>query len=132
MDNIQPSKTEKKSYLDHMEHNGNHVGHVESISIALKSGFFILKFLMIILGAAFLLSNIFWVPEGFVAVQTRFGSFVGPSGKMVIKPGGPYFALPYPIDNVIKIPTTIANIKSENTFSEILNAGLIKMLAVAS
>ncbi|MGD9201586.1 MAG: SPFH domain-containing protein [Chitinispirillia bacterium] len=107
---------DKKSYLDHMEHGGNHIGHFESISVALKTGFFMLKILIFILGTAFLFSNIFWVPEGFVAVQTRFGSFVGPSGKQVIKPGGPYFALPYPIDNVVQIPTTIQRCSVDKAF----------------
>jgi regulator of protease activity HflC (stomatin/prohibitin superfamily) len=116
MDNERQYKTAKKSYLDHMEHGGSHIGYFESIVIALKTGFFILKFLIIVLGVAFLFSNIFWVPEGFVAVQTRFGSFVGPSGKQVIKPGGPYFALPLPIDNVVLIPTTIQRCSVDKAF----------------
>ncbi|MBD3346872.1 MAG: hypothetical protein GF401_17595 [Chitinivibrionales bacterium] len=86
-----------------MEGSQDTIAH---LSTALKTGFNILKILIVVLGIAFVLSNVSWVPEGFVAVHTRSGK-IPENGNPVLHPGGPYFAFPQPIDNIIQIPTTI-------------------------
>ena len=80
---------------------------LDSLSRALKVGFGLMKWIMIILAIIFVLSNIYWVPEGFVAVQARFGRIIGKDAGAIHPPGGPYLALPFPLDRIIRIPTTI-------------------------
>lgn len=87
-----------------------------AFSISLKKGVNLLKIVLLILLVGFLLSNIFWIEEGNVAIQTRFGRIVKKNENATISPGGPYYALPSPIDNVIKIPTTIQNIMINKAF----------------
>ncbi len=89
---------------------------LDALNISLRRGFNVLKLLMIILAVIFLFSNIFWVDEGFVAVQTRFGRIVDRNSSCVTRPGGPYFALPAPMDRVLKLPTTLRKVDINNAF----------------
>lgn len=92
-------------------------GNLQALSAALAAGFRILRVLAAVLGAAFLFSNIYWVPEGGVAVHTRMGApLAGASGSAVRRPGGPYFALPFPIDRVLRYPTSMQQVAVENAF----------------
>lgn len=111
----QPKQT---SYLDHIMASGGTgtVSSLDSLSRALNVGFRVLKILMMVLAVVFVFSNIFWVPEGYVSVQSRFGKIVGKSTASIRPPGGPYLALPYPMDNIIRIPTTIQKISLFNAF----------------
>lgn len=83
---------------------------------SLRSTFAILKYIMLILLIFFCLSGLFFVQEGSVAVHTRFGRILDGPGGAVSGPGGPYFAFPSPIDEVIKIPTTLQEINLLHTF----------------
>jgi regulator of protease activity HflC (stomatin/prohibitin superfamily) len=89
---------------------------VESLRDALSIGFTVLRVLLLLLAVLFLLSNMYWVPEGYVAVHSRFGALLGSGSRSVRTPGGPYFALPYPLDNVIRIPTTIRHLSVNKAF----------------
>ncbi len=106
------------SFLEHVsgDEQQQHIDSYEWLAAALKTGFLILKVCMIILGIAFLFSNIYWVPEGYIAVHTRFGNILDEHSKPVRIPGGPYFALPFPVDNIIRIPTTIQNCAVNKAF----------------
>lgn len=70
-----------------------------------------------LLGMAFFLwvlaSGTYWVDEGTVAVQVRFGSIL-PRGA--VQPGGPYLAFPDPIDRVIHVPTSFQRIALKDSF----------------
>lgn len=101
-----------RSYLDHVVsvEGAGPVSTLDSLSKALKAGFLVLKVLMLVLAVVFLFSNIFWVPEGTVAVQCRFGRIVGRDNASVRPPGGPYLAFPYPMDRIVQIPTTIQKV----------------------
>lgn len=83
---------------------------------SLKSTFGILKYVMLTLLAAFCLSGLYFVEEGTVAVHTRFGNIINGQESGVIEPGGPYFAFPSPIDEVIRIPTTLQEINLQKVF----------------
>lgn len=89
----------------------------QSLAYALRAGFGILRVLAAVLGIAFFVSNIYWVPEGSVALQSRLGMLLGEKyGNAVRRPGGPYFACPYPIDRVTKYPTSLREVAVENAF----------------
>lgn len=85
------------------------------LSASLRKGLRILQLLMLVLAVIFLFSNIYWVEEGFVGIHCRFGKISG-SDEFAVSPGGPYFALPAPIDRVIKIPTTMQNVAVDKAF----------------
>jgi len=103
----QTTKGISSSLLGHVSGDEpHHPNGSQALSAALRTGFGVLKVLMLCLGLAFLFSNIYWVPEGAIAVHTRFGRILD-QNKPVQVPGGPYFALPYPIDSIIRIPTAI-------------------------
>lgn len=71
---------------------------------------------MIILALIFLFSNIYWVEEGQVAIHTRFGRILEKGNHCTVMPRGPYFALPYPIDRIIRIPTGIGKVAVDKAF----------------
>jgi membrane protease subunit HflK len=76
-----------------------------SLADALRVSFVVLQFVMLGLLLAYLGSNIFNVDEQEVAVRLRLGKVVGEDRQsQVIGPGGPHFALPYPIEQVVRIP----------------------------
>lgn len=84
---------------------------------ALHYGFRILRGIMFLLAVIFIFSNIYWIEEGMVAIHLRFGQILNSgTAASTVKPGGPYFALPYPIDRIIKIPTTIRKVAIDKAF----------------
>jgi regulator of protease activity HflC (stomatin/prohibitin superfamily) len=92
------------------------VSSLDSLSRAIGVGFRVLRVLMVVLAVVFCFSNIYWVPEGFVAVQTRFGKIVGEKGAAVRLPGGPYLAFPYPMDKIVRIPSGIQKVTISKAF----------------
>lgn len=118
MDNNATSSDGRQSYLEDVFAAGGTgaVSSLESLTGALKVGFRLLRILMVVLAVVFLFSNIFWVPEGCVAVQSRLGRIVGNETASVRPPGGPYLAFPYPVDTIARIPTTIQKLTLYNAF----------------
>ncbi|BBO93045.1 hypothetical protein DSCOOX_62250 [Desulfosarcina ovata subsp. ovata] len=114
----QPKDRPANSYLDNVTASGGTeaVSSLDSLSRALGVGFRILRVLMVVLAIMFCFSNIYWIPEGMVAVQTRFGRIVGDKDAAVRLPGGPYLAIPYPVDNIVRIPTGIRKVAVFNAF----------------
>jgi regulator of protease activity HflC (stomatin/prohibitin superfamily) len=113
-----PKKETQYSYLDQVmaSGGGETVSSFDSLSRALHVGFRVLRILMVVLAVVFCFSNLYWVPEGSVAVQTRFGKIVGDKGAAVRLPGGPYLAFPYPMDKIIRIPTGIQKVTISKAF----------------
>ncbi len=81
----------------------------QSLSDALRASFWVLKLIMLVVVCLFLLSGVFMVDEREVAVVARFGS---PSGAP--RRPGLQWALPYPIDEVIRVSTAPKVIRVED------------------
>jgi len=75
----------------------------KSLSEALRISFVILKVIMIVLVVAFLASGFRTVGPDERALVLRFGKIQGVTEQRVLGPG-PHWVLPYPIDEVVKIP----------------------------
>lgn len=94
----------------------------QSLSDALRVMFMLLKLVMLLAVAGFALSNYYTVGSGEVAVRLMLGKIVGEGrAEQVIRSEGtggarPYFALPYPIMQVVKIPTTSRLITLSKSF----------------
>jgi modulator of FtsH protease HflK len=82
-----------------------------SLAEALRLSFNILKIVMIVLIVFFAFSGAFKVNEGEVAMLLRFGKLQ----PTIIKPGAAV-AWPRPIDQVIRIPTSIDQVNIEEAF----------------
>ena len=75
----------------------------KSLSEALGISFIILKVIMIVLIVAFLASGFETVGSEEQALVLRFGKIRGVGEKRLLGPG-PHWILPYPIDEIVKIP----------------------------
>jgi membrane protease subunit HflK len=75
----------------------------QALAEAMSSSFKIVKFLMVLLIASFIISCAFTVKPNQVAVVLRFGKPVGIGADQILKPGL-HFALPAPIDEIVRIP----------------------------
>jgi membrane protease subunit HflK len=75
----------------------------QALADALRSSFFIVKIVMVILLVVFLGSGFYTVGPQERAIVLRFGKVVG-EGDDVLKKPGPHLAFPYPIDEVVRIP----------------------------
>jgi len=74
-----------------------------SLSEALRMSFIILKVIMIVLVLAFLASGFKTVDSNEQALVLRFGKIRGVGEKRLLGPGL-HWILPYPIDEIVKIP----------------------------
>ncbi|HYE31174.1 MAG TPA: protease modulator HflK [Methylomirabilota bacterium] len=74
-----------------------------ALTDALKSSFFIVKALMVVLVLVFLGSGFFTVPGNERAIILRFGRPVG-NGADQLKGPGAHWSFPSPIDEVVRIP----------------------------
>jgi len=75
----------------------------KSLSEALRMSFIILKVIMIVLVLAFLASGFETVDSNEQALVLRFGKIRGVGEKRILGPGL-HWILPYPIDEIVKIP----------------------------
>jgi regulator of protease activity HflC (stomatin/prohibitin superfamily) len=75
----------------------------KSLSEALRMSFVILKVIMIVLVVCFLASGFEKVDPGEQALVLRFGKIRGVGEKRLLGPGA-HWILPYPIDEIVKIP----------------------------
>lgn len=76
-----------------------------ALAEALRSSFAIVRFVLVGLVLLFLISGFFSVGLQEKAIILRFGKPVGEGGRELLGPGL-HFALPYPIDEVVKVPIT--------------------------
>lgn len=77
----------------------------ESLADALRLSFALLRALMVLLLGYFGFSGLYSVQEGTVVVHLRLGQILGEPGQQTRTPGGPYFAMPAPIDRTVVVPT---------------------------
>ena len=77
----------------------------QALADALRSSFFIVKIIMVVLVIAFLGSGIFTVGPQQRAIILRLGKPVGEGENALLKPGF-HWAFPNPIDEIVKIPFT--------------------------
>ncbi len=88
----------------------------QSLADALRVSFWALKLAMLVLLVLYLFSGVFNVREQEKAVRLRFGRIVGSPGQQVLAPGGPYFSLPYPLEQVVTVPTAPKQIELDTAF----------------
>ena len=77
----------------------------QSLADALRTSFALLRVVMIGLVAYFGFSGLYSVDVGTVVIHLRFGRVLGEPGDQARPPGGPYFALPAPLDRRIVVRT---------------------------
>ncbi|HRU04774.1 MAG TPA: SPFH domain-containing protein [Candidatus Brocadiia bacterium] len=78
-----------------------------SLATALRFSFLLLKIVMLILIVVYLVSGIFYqVESSEVALALQFGKIGGKGDDRIKKPGGPYWNLPPPLGEVVKISTS--------------------------
>jgi len=70
---------------------------------ALRKSFFLLKIIMVVVIVWFLLSGFVKVESNEQALVLRFGKIQGVGENRLLGPG-PHWILPYPIDEIVKIP----------------------------
>jgi modulator of FtsH protease HflK len=86
----------------------------QALAEALSSSFAIVKIVMALMVVAFFCSGFFTVGPQEKAVILRFGKPVG-EGQKALLTSGLHWSLPYPIDEVVRIPITeIQKISSNN------------------
>jgi membrane protease subunit HflK len=86
----------------------------QALAEALRSSFAIVKIVMALMVAAFFGSGFFTVQPQEKAVILRFGRPVG-EGQNALLSAGLHWSLPYPIDEVVRIPITeIQKVTSDN------------------
>jgi membrane protease subunit HflK len=86
----------------------------QALAEALRSSFAIVKIVMVLMVAAFFGSGFFTVEPSEKAVILRFGKPVG-EGQNALLTAGLHWSLPYPIDEVVRIPITeIQKVTSNN------------------
>jgi modulator of FtsH protease HflK len=89
----------------------------QSVADALKVCFFLLKVVMCVMLVLYAFSGVFSVPPQHDAVRLRFGKIVTASdGTQVIKPGSLHFALPFPLEQVVKVNTLEQSMVLRNDF----------------
>jgi modulator of FtsH protease HflK len=77
----------------------------QALAEALRSSFAIVKIVMVLMVIAFFASGFFQVGPSEKAVILRFGKPVGEGSKALLA-SGLHWSLPYPIDEVVRIPIT--------------------------
>ena len=86
----------------------------QALAEALGSSFAIVKIVMVLMVVAFFASGFFTVGPSEKAVILRFGKPVGEGSKALLT-SGLHWSLPYPIDEVVRIPITeIQKVSSNN------------------
>ena len=75
----------------------------QALQEALRSSFKIVQVIMVILVACFFGSGFFTVEPENQAIILRFGEPLGTGNEQLLEPGG-HWSIPYPVDEVVKIP----------------------------
>lgn len=88
----------------------------QSLSDALRVSFGLLRLVMIVLVVAYLFSGFYQVGEQEEAVVTRFGKIVTDADGKATKDRGLHFGWPFPIDNVVTVPTNDRTVTINQAF----------------
>ena len=94
-----------------------------SLADALKVSFAILRLILLALVVVFVFSGSFKVKEGEVAVRLHLGKPESTTERKVYAPGGPYFAWPEPLDQVIRVPVVQRDLVLDRSFWFALKEG---------
>ncbi len=83
----------------------------QSLADALRASFSVLKFIMVVLVALFLLSGVQFIDDREEAVVLRFGEFVDRDrDRTRSRPPGMSIAFPYPVDETLRVPVRQDNV----------------------
>lgn len=104
----------------HHHHHGEGDGELieqldpaqQSLADALRVSFTVLKVVMLVLLVVYLGSGVFWVGEQENAIRLRFGAIVGDQ----VYTEGWHIGLPYPIEQVIRVPATPRTVNMNEAF----------------
>ena len=88
----------------------------QSLSDALSVSFWLLRLVMIALLVAYLFSGFYQVGEQEAAVVTRFGKVVQDADGDAAREQGLHLGWPFPIDNVVKVPTNNRSLDINDAF----------------
>lgn len=89
----------------------------QSLADAMRVMFALLKLTMVGLVVGFLWTGCYTVQPQEVGLRLMMGRIIGADrSEQVVEPGGPYFAAPYPIMQVIKVPTTSRKLQLADAF----------------
>ena len=88
----------------------------QSLADALRWTFRLLKGAMFVMLLLYLVSGVFTIDEQEVGMRLRFGKMISVRGQPILKPGGPYFAWPFPIEQVVRVPTDDKQISLDKQF----------------
>lgn len=105
-----PEQTEQQDFTAGMDSGS------KALADALKISFGVLKLIMIVLVILFFASGIFTVEKNEKAIVLRFGTVLKDTSGTVLKEPGLHWSLPYPIDEIIKIPVTATQKLEINDF----------------
>ncbi len=78
----------------------------KALADALRMSFAVLKLIMIVLVILFFASGIFTVEKNEKALVLRFGKILTDAGGDVLLEPGLHWSMPYPIDEIVKIPVS--------------------------
>ncbi|HAB17124.1 MAG TPA: protease modulator HflK [Verrucomicrobiota bacterium] len=76
----------------------------QALNEALGSSFLLVRIFVVLLACAFVFSCVFTVDPSEVAIVLRFGKPRGTGSDVIFKPGL-HWALPYPIDEIVRVRT---------------------------
>ncbi|NLX12935.1 MAG: hypothetical protein GXY44_04670 [Phycisphaerales bacterium] len=96
----------------------------QSLADALRASFWVLKFVMLLVFVAYLLSGVFIVDQNQVAVVSRFGHMLTPPRQP-----GLHFAWPLPIDSRTKVPTSPRTISIDDFWLRLREADTTRPLS---
>lgn len=85
----------------------------QALSDALRSSFYIVQVIMVLLLVAFLSSGFFTVGPQETAIVLRFGKPVGEGDRALLGPGA-HWAWPPPIDSIVRIPRTSVQVSESS------------------
>jgi membrane protease subunit HflK len=100
-----PMSDDHEHHHDHDAPETHDDAGSQALAEALRSSFAIVKIVMVLMVLAFFGSGFFQVGPSEKALILRFGSPVG-EGQKALLAAGLHWSLPYPIDEVVKIPIT--------------------------
>ncbi len=88
----------------------------QALADALRVSFGILKYLMAVLVVIYLFSGVYQVQPQEQAVQLVFGKVTGDTVEEQVKEAGWHLGWPFPVGEVVKVPTTTQNLTVADTF----------------
>jgi len=105
---------------------------MKSLVNMLRLLFIGLRVLMVVVFVCLIFSGVFYVKQDEEAMLFRFGKLVSKDGSQLLTSGNWYWAWPYPIDQVVRIPAHRSITLSTRQFLPQRTSGLLHDTAAAS